>query len=835
MSFFGKMLLVVCFVAVTAAGFAQSITIRGKQDSLSARVSRSLQRWYRKYPEEKIFVHTAQDMYSSGETIWYKVYAMAYGKPSAISGVVYVQLSDTAGNVIAQNKLQLADGLAHGDISIDPKLKSGWYKLTAFTSWMMNFDRDAYYIQKIYVHNAASPGRVAESGETLKKNYHIEFFPEGGDLVNGSIARVAFKAYGDDGAPAKVTGTVTDMSGNVVANLLTAHDGMGDFTIEPAAGQVYTAAVKFPDGTRQALTLPGVNAEGLALQVKQADGAIKLRVALSTAKKGMRACLLTAVQNSGIVNTFPLQIADGFNEFKLPGDGFSTGILRLTLFDENGLPVAERLLFINKHDLTTSGVKAGTLSFSAHGANAFSVAIKDDAGRPVKMDLSVSVTDGGVFNEDAAQNIYSALLLSPELKGDIYNPGYYFKNQDDSLARQLDLVMLTNGWRRFSWQKILDNQEQPLKFPAERSLYLAGMVENYKAQHTNGELNIKLLVFNHDSTKFMGYATPDSAGRFILRDFNHSGLSDVYLQPVGKKGHILKLKTSLLATLADSLKKAKSPPFAVDSLPGNAIYFIPRARDEAHTREFANTIELKQVDVKARKITPVEQVIADHVSSKYTSEREFNLDLVNNPTVNMPFAEYINGKFPNLLIRGTPDSPQFIYRGGNSLGYTTNGKADYSAPIASEYLPYFYLNEAPSSYDDISDLNLNDVALIRFIPPPVWFAPFNGGSTGAIMVYTKNHTDDLKQLQGVSVEYDHYIFNGYTITREFSSPDYVKLKNSGLLDDRITLYWAHDLQTDSNGILNFRFNNTDITKKYKVVIQGMDDQGRLVYLQKTFQ
>ena len=87
----------------------------------------------------------------------------------------------------------------------------------------------------------------------------------------------------------------------------------------------------------------------------------------------------------------------------------------------------------------------------------------------------------------------------------------------------------------------------------------------------------------------------------------------------------------------------------------------------------------------------------------------------------------------------------------------------------------------------------------------------------------------------MSSQYDHYIFNGYTITREFAQPDYGKLKQSGLMDGRITLYWNHDLETDANGVLKFKFNNTDIAKEYRVVIQGMDNDGRLMYIQKDFQ
>jgi len=84
-------------------------------------------------------------------------------------------------------------------------------------------------------------------------------------------------------------------------------------------------------------------------------------------------------------------------------------------------------------------------------------------------------------------------------------------------------------------------------------------------------------------------------------------------------------------------------------------------------------------------------------------------------------------------------------------------------------------------------------------------------------------------------DYNHYVFNGYSVTREFSVPDYSNAGRNAAADNRTTLYWSHDLNTDSNGILKFRFYNSDRAKKFKVVLQGMDTGGRLDYLEQSVQ
>jgi len=777
---------------------------------------------YKKYPQEKLFVHTSQLVYSSGETIWYKAYAMAYGKPSALSGIVYVQLTDTAGNVIAQNKLPLIDGMAHGNLDLSPNLKSGWYRLSSFTSWMMNFDRQAWYSQQIYISNP--PEAVAAVYTTPKKpGYHISFYPEGGELIEGAVTKIAFRAVDADGRPVAVKGIINDRANKEVARFGSVHDGMGAFMLEATGGNSYSADMLFPGGSRQRVSLPEVKTKGISLQAGQTDNTIQLRLSFAGPKDQFENCILAASQSSGQVVVLPLKLDKGINLFDLPKAGFSTGILRLTILSREGMPLAERILFLNNHHLAVSALKADTLSFSPKGRNSFSLTIKDKTGLPVKGSFSVAATDADAFDKDEAnQNIFSALLLSPELKGEVNDPGYYFKNQSDSLASQLDLVMLTNGWRHFTWKKILNGESDTLLHPVEHMQYIAGSIGLNKVAD-KARLNIKLLIMNQDSTKFVGYIVPDSTGRFILKNFNHAGLSDVYIQAAGKRNRPLKLHATLFSTLADSLKRVKADAFAIGSAPGLSSYYLSGIKNQARNIVLANGIILNTVNVKARKVTATEKLIAEHVSPKYESGREFTLDLVNNPSLNIGIVDYIKGRFPGLQIIGQGDNTNFFYHGGNSL--TTD---------SVKSMPYFFVDEAPATFGDIEYMQLTEVALIRFMPPPVWFAPYNGGNVGALMVYTKKQSDDVMQMKGIA-DYDHFVFNGYSVTREFSQPDFVKLTHSGLTDNRTTLYWNPNLTADGNGVLKFSFRNSDRAKKFKIIIQGMDNEGRLAYAGQLFQ
>jgi hypothetical protein len=819
-------------------------------DTFENHLKNSLITYYKNYPQEKIFIHTNQQAYSSGETIWYKAYAMAYGKPSALSKIVYVQLSDTAGNIIAHNKLPLINGKAHGNIDIGQKIKSGWYALTSFTSWMMNFGPQSYYRQLVFIVNPGEPLASPEKKEAPTNSFHVNFYPEGGDLVEGNLTKVAFKAYSDNGLPVKVDGIVKDQSNKTVAAITTMHDGMGEFTMEPLPGNIYTAMVRFPNGSRQEVKLPGTNKTGMLLQTSQSLNAIELKLAFSGPAEEFTNCVLAASQNSGQVITYPLQLVKGVNLFELKKEIFTTGILRLTLFDHDGLPRAERILFINNHDLQTPVLKTDTLSVSPGGHNSFSVLLRDKERRPVKGNFSVAVTDADAFEEGgASQNIFSGLLLSPELQGEVHDPGYYFKDQADSLANQLDLVMLTNGWRHFSWQKILSNENTVLNHPVEQSQYIAGKVMDYKAPTADKDkINIKLLIMNGDSTKFIGSVIPDNTGRFILKDFNHSGLSDIYLETADKKSKVPKLQVKMLSTLDDSLRQVKASPFTDQTITNFSPYYISGAKIEANYQMQINGILLKAIDVREKAKTPTQKLITEHVSQRFEMDHEFTLDLVNNPTLNIGLVDYMRGRFPGLNILGDGTDVKFIYRGGNTLqGGPPAASASVSPPSPPQpnsdflkeigagnnnFLPYFYLNEVLVSFAAVKDIQLTEVALIRFMPPPIYFAPYNGGNQGAIMIYTKIQSDAMRKMAGMA-DFDHYIFNGFSITREFNSPDYSKPGHNASTDSRVTLYWNHDLNTDADGFLRFKFYNSGRAKKFKVIIQGISDDGRLTYLERS--
>lgn len=227
---------------------------------------------------EKTYLQFDKPYYAIGDTIYFKAYVTigAENKLSALSGILYAELVGPENKIARSLKLQITAGTATGDFVLADSLKSGNYRVRAYTNWMRNEGDDALFEKVIPVGDAGSK-RIPESGESPKiKNRviakqinktDIQFLPEGGSLVTGNYSKIAFKAIGPDGLGKDVKGTITDDTGNEITKFETNYAGMGSFTFVPREGKTYKAAVTFADGTAKTMELPKSQAAGYSLSV----------------------------------------------------------------------------------------------------------------------------------------------------------------------------------------------------------------------------------------------------------------------------------------------------------------------------------------------------------------------------------------------------------------------------------------------------------------------------------------------------------------------------------------------------------------------------------------
>src|ERR1022692_104935 len=755
-------------------------------DPIADRIQEALEAHYKKYPQEKIYLLTDKPAYSIGQTIWYKIYATVYGNPATLSKIVYVYLVESRGKIIIQNKLALTGGNAHGDMQLPEGLPSNTYQLRCFTQWMLNFDESLVFHKPIYIKNLSDTLNNQPPELPIAKTYQVQFFPEGGDLVDNITCNVAFKATDQNGLPVEVHGEIKDNNDALIDSFKTFHDGMGKFPLHPEMNRSYHAAVYFPDHSFENISLPDVKNFGISMKIiEQSDDAVIMEVARQEPEAGQfHDIVLAAYQQSGKVAAYPLQLARGKNIFNIRKKGFATGILRFTIFDSKGLPQAERIVFINNKDQLELQLQKDSVSFNPKGKSSFTLQVEG--------------------------NICSAFLLSSELKGYVHDPGYYFGNVADSVKDALDLIMMTNGWRHFEWKQILNDERVKLNYPVEEYVYIAGKILDYKAGEQNGNF-LKMIIRQSESIRFMGYVSPDSNGSFILKDYIVPGLSTVYFQQEKGNGKHKSYKVQFFSNPLDTLNKGiymQMPTEAGIDKFNKLMYDNWNQEEEVYLSNKKGM--LKPVIVKGHIPSKTELLLKDHISPYFEQGNAHDIDLVNNFYPNsLPLFDFLKGRFPGLSVQGTEDSPEFYLRGEvrQELIRPKSSEDGESSPITPR--PYFYVNEVHSSYREIINIPLSDIALIRYISPPASMAPLNGGAIGVIAIYLKKPGEGIKTGSIVD-EYNQYIFHGYSITRQFYSRDYSARDPAfSMPDNRETLYWNPDLTTDSSNRIHFSFYSSD--------------------------
>ena len=787
--------------------------------NLPSKILDALLAYYKTHPREKISIQTDQSFYITGQTIWYKVLGIAYNESSDISKVVYVQLADANGNIILLNKLPLLSGTADGGIYLPGKLKSGTYQLRGFTAWMLNFEGEFIFNKTIYIHNIEDITDVAAPKPASR--YSILFFPEGGSLVDSNLCHVTFKATDQYGMPTAISGEILDGANKNIASLAVIHDGMGDFSMRPLPGQHYSAIVHFPDGSIQTIALPAAKPSGISIKIaKQKEDEFDVDIAC----RGVNAMqfqqlVLAAGQSNGKAATFPLQLHRGVNKFIVPIKDFDAGVLQLTFFDASSTPRAERLIFIPpKNVLQTALAKDATTP------GAFGFTVRDKNGTPIKGNFSVAVTDAALDGEgNMQQNIFSSVLLSTELTNFVYNPTWYFNANNDSTRKSLDLLMQTSDQKRFKWDEVLKNKNAPLKYKPEQDLYAAGQISDYSKISGKDQLRIQLLVQKPDSSTYVGSIEPDSDGKFLLSNYNFTGLSKLYFVATNNNKLVSGINIKFFTSPVDSILSIPDNwvPLLNEQLLASAAWHNYIAKQKAsNSKATAVAQRAAAKPYKPGPIPPlsVEELVEQYTSSYFETPGTCTIDVTIDSVQRLPgFFQLIKSRIPTLNITGTERAPRFALANA-ATDNTTQG------------YPYFYINEILVPYENVRTIPLESIALVRYIPPPFLMAPLKGGALGAIAVYLKKGKSVTFKKSLSTKDLSPFLFNGYSDTH--------CVNNTGnkTADDLLaapqevsTIYWNANLKADAGGGFHFSFKKSNTAHDYRITIEGMAEDGTLVH------
>ena len=495
----------------------------------------------------------------------------------------------------------------------------------------------------------------------------------------------------------------------------------------------------------------------------------------------------------------------------------NSGILQITVFNKDNLPLAERLCFVdNKEYIQAAELIADTIDFSEKAKNRFNVLLRDT----VRGSFSIAITDPEYGLSDVRdENIFSSLLLTGDLKGYIHHPAWYFSSDDDAVKNALDLVMMTNGWRRFKWDNLLKNSFPARNYKDPAFITLSGKINIRDTKKPFADKPFVFFIVGTDSSRSMQMASTNGQGYFKVDSlvfFNRSRI--VFKDIGGKKSQLLEVTPT-----ADSITRPYKLP-AIDNYPSilndtSVAKSLSKLAYDYDEIIKTSGIMLKGVIIKSRKKNPVQELEQKYASGLFSGFSEKTVDLVNTNEIihELNIFDYLQARVPGLSVIN--DGPDYTIYYRQSATVSSMG----AVPMT------LYLDEVPTDASFISSIPPNQVAMVKV------FSSFVGavgnGAGGALAIYTKKGAD----FYNSSSIQDQVKYEGYSLIKEFYSPDYaVDIKEKNKTDHRITLQWIPNIIVNNiNPKIPVVFFNNDRTKQFKIVVEGMTTDGKMIFIEKT--
>jgi hypothetical protein len=354
------------------------------------------------------------------------------------------------------------DGILGGEFLLPDNAPEGRYTLTV-TESEKHFQAPTASLQ-VFSRSTApqhEPPPSEHPALAAQDIVDIEFFPEGGNLIAGVPNRVYFRARTSDGKPVDFEGQIMDGHGHEVCSVRTALEtaaaslaGLGEFHFTPQAGETYRLKITAPASIKSSTTLPIARHNGLAMHVGAGviRGEESIRLTISGASSERSVAVGVACRGQLMAyQTITLQ--RGTNEITLTPPSECHGVLRVTLFDAQGerlRPLAERLIYRAPARRLDLFVRANKEHFRPGEHVTLQLHSQNEKGIAEQSWLLVSVVDQAAVSGATRSSLPTSfhLLTQVEHPEELENADFLISD-DPKAATVLDLVLGTQGWRRF--------------------------------------------------------------------------------------------------------------------------------------------------------------------------------------------------------------------------------------------------------------------------------------------------------------------------------------------------------------------------------------------------
>ncbi|MFN4145017.1 MAG: TonB-dependent receptor plug domain-containing protein [Runella sp.] len=763
---------------------------------------------------EKVYLHLDRPYYATGETIWFKAYATFAADNSAdtLSRVLYVELlrKQTQQRVLSR-KIRLNGGVGQGDIFLPDTLAGGMYQIRAYTQWMRNYTDELFFRKDIQIVRPDTP-----PSNLLPPNaddIDVQFLPEGGQLVQNLESRIALKAIDVSGKGVEVAGFVLNQSNDTLVGFKSEHLGMGVFNFRPDAAEKYRVVVQKPNGQFVQVPFPKIEKEGFVMTVDNLSNKDNLRVFIKHNKpaNATEEVALIAHNQGTVTYAAKANLSRPTSLFNIPKAKMGDGIIHLTLFDQNNRPLCERLVFVRNAQPLHISLKTDKTTYDKRQKVTVEIEAKDAEGKPVAGHFSLAATDADQIAESPfVSNIVSYLRLESDLVGPIEQPNYYFDSQQINAARHLDLLMMTQGWRRFVWSDIFKDKPSEPTFLIEQGISLTGKVLRPNGKAPDKPINLTFMLRQRDSSQVFLMGETTDKGLFAAYALDLTDSTDVLIQAMTTRGN---------RNLNISLDVFSPAPVTFVKVPFNPIQFDAAALQE-YLRRASEYLAIERRIRESR-----EKLLQEVVIRAKREQPDNRRTLYGRPSNTLKFDDtnsagaltifdVIQGRIPGVQVIGS----------GLDRRVQIRGAANFSGIVE----PLYLLDGVPVNRDAIQNIPPFDVEAVDVLKGAEASIYGSQGAGGVIAILTKRGNPNFDFTQEKSEGTLVCKIMGYSPVREFYAPRYdVPIPEHERPDFRSTLCWTPMIKTDNEGKASVSFFTSDAKPHLRISVEGTNGMGLL--------
>jgi hypothetical protein len=766
---------------------------------------------------EKVYLHIDRESYYPGDDIWFKAYLIDASDNLLSSNSInlHVELISPDLKIIDSRVIKLNNGLGNGDFRLSDKLKSGRYRVRAYTNYMRNFGDQVFFYKEIAVINSSDAIKAfSDSNNNIMNKLSVTFFPEGGSLVDNVPSIVAFKALNTDGRACDVSGEVFSSAGEIVSKFRSTHKGMGIFSMTPTRGLTYYAVVTSTKGEEVKSEIPLSFSSGVAINIsrnKKDELMVTVRTNEETLSQVKEYDLsLRATARNVFLKKADFRVKSLADRFIFPTDDMPEGIILLTLTGPDSIPLCERMVFIQNKDEVKVEVKTEKTEYRQRDSVAVKISLKSDSTNLQDAFLSLSATKN--ISEKSTSlfpsTISSWFLLESDVRGPIEEPSYYFDISNPDRLKDLDLLLLTQGWRDFKWKY------ENIYWPPETGFKISGRLTKKFKDVPLKNSNVNIAIFKSGNPVIRIVPT-DSTGRFLLEGIDLTGNAKLVASATGEKEqlkgmlHLDSLSYSpapVSNDISEIMSSVKNDQSEKNDIPEIEYQFF-KDNLNAYVQYAEINNSLRKKYKLSDTIAPGEVKIVAIRSSAPESALSKN-------------RRYLKGT-PDISIIVTPQLEKY-----SNVFKMMRATFFYGVRIKN---PIFLLDGMPVSGEALAGLPVSWIERVDVSDKMSSYSVWGAGTgdipiDGVISIITR---DGAAPVSKTPVYHSVNInISGYNEPRIFYSPKHhTDLESDYKPDLRTTLLWEPDIKMENNKDVQLNYFNADNSSKVKIVVEGITASG----------